>query len=383
MSNDNKSLRSFLALEIFSQANELAKQGKEIFHLEVGEPGLKPSPLVIKTLQENLQKPQKYTSAKGLTELRNELVNYYFSKYEVKISANNIIITNGSSAGFVIAFLCSLEKGAKIALTRPGYPAYLNIVAGLGLEAIEIPLSSNNQWRLSAKDIEQIYEQQPFDALLFASPANPTGSSVSDEEFEKIIEVCNRLNIQFISDEIYHGLEYNKPSNTALKYSNNPIIVNSFSKYFCMTGYRVGWLILPNDLIDRAEILQQNMFISAPTLSQIGAISALKDIDYCELQRRRYLQNRNIMTNGLKALGFKNITQADGAFYTYADVSPFSNDSRSFCKNMLLDIGVAATPGEDFDRVNGHRYVRFSFAGKQSKIEMALEKMASYLSQPM
>ncbi len=379
MENHSSSLKPFYAMEIFAKANELEKKGEEICHLEVGEPGGLVSQKVIATIRNALDGGQNYTSAKGMIELREALAQYYEQKYRLKINSDNIITTVGSSAGFTIAFLSAFARGAKIALTRPGYPAYLNIVNALGLNAVEIALNSGNNWRLSAEQIEEAYKIQPFDGLLFASPANPTGACVSGQEFEKIVRLCKRLNVRLISDEIYHGLEYGKAANCALQYSKQAIIVNSFSKYFLMTGHRIGWLIMPDNLVERAEILQQNMFISAPTLSQIGAIAALKDIEHCERQKEQYLQNRNILAKGLSEIGFANIAPADGAFYSYVDISQFSNDAMNFCQEILQNIGVAITPGIDFDRVNGHRYVRFSFAGERHKIELALEKLSDYL----
>lgn len=369
-------------MEILAEATRLEARGENICHLEVGEPGQAPAPAVIEVVKKALPDPQKYTNAKGMIKLRELLAVFYQARYSVAVDPDNIIVTMGSSSGFIIAFLSGFEKGATIAVTRPGYPAYLNILDGLGFGVTEIPLDEKNNWRLCADDIEAAYNRKPFAGLLFASPANPTGAAVSREEFEKIVQTCARLNVRLISDEIYHGLEYEMPATCALEFSNDAIVVNSFSKYYCMTGWRVGWLILPDDLIRRAEMLQQNLFISAPSLSQIAAIAALGEQDYSKVQRVQYKKNRDILTAGLKELGFASLQPADGAFYSYVDVSPFTNDSLEFCQTMLRQTGVAATPGADFDRVNGHRYVRFSYAGRQDKIELALKKMAGFLARP-
>jgi len=377
--NNEKNLRPFLAMEILSKANELEMLGHDICHLEVGEPGALPAPKVIKAVKKALLKPQKYTAAKGVIKLRQELCKHYKSFYNLNINPENIIISIGSSAGFTLAFLSALKKGESIAITRPGYPAYLNIIDALGFAPVEIALSQKNHWRLRAKDIEIAYKQNPFSALLFASPANPTGASVCKDEFEEIIKTCNKLNVQLISDEIYHGLEYEQKSTCAFEFDTQAIIVNSFSKYYCMTGMRIGWLILPDKLIRKAEMLQQNMFISAPSLSQIAAIAALKENEYSLIQKKSYKKNRDILLKGLKTLGFENLNITDGAFYIYADVSKFTNDSYEFCHTLLEKAGVALTPGADFDREDGHNYVRFSFAGKQKNIENALEKMSAFL----
>ncbi|MCF6343985.1 MAG: aminotransferase class I/II-fold pyridoxal phosphate-dependent enzyme [Devosiaceae bacterium] len=382
MKNNSLKLNPFLALEIFAKATELEAQGKKIYHLEVGEPGGEPTKKIAKALNSYLKHPQKYTSAKGLIELREALSIHYQKKYGVEVNKENFIVTMGSSAGFNIALLSAFEKNATIAVTSPGYPAYINIINSLGFKATEIPLTEQNYWQLSAKDVAQAYKKQPFDGLLFASPANPTGACISENELEKIILVCKKLNILLISDEIYHGLEYGTPSKSALNFTNDAIVVNSFSKYFCMTGYRIGWLIMPKNLVKKAEMLQQNMYISAPTLSQKAAIIALDDLEHCDLQKAQYLRNRDILIMGLNEMGLRAIKPAQGAFYIYVDFSAFTNDTLVFCKEMLFDIGVALTPGEDFDRANGKKYVRISFAGKQSDIEIAIKKMVEYLTRP-
>ncbi len=376
------SLLPFLALEIFAKAKQLEAQGQKIYHLEVGEPGGNPAPKVIEAVMKALPSPQTYTHAKGNIELREALCDYYALHHGVKIDANNIVITMGSSSGFLLAFLGAFETGSSIALTRPGYPAYLNILNGLGFKPVEIALSAKNQWRLSANDIEIAYKKEPFEGLLFASPANPTGASIPRDEFKKIMKICKKLGVQLISDEIYTGLDYSQKPLTALEFDSQIIVVNSFSKYFCLTGYRIGWLILPDKLLRKIEMLQQNMFISAPSLSQSAAIAALKEVDYYQKQKQQYQSNRDILTNGLIDLGFEGVKPADGAFYCYVDASKFTNNSFEFCQNMLNLIGVGATPGADFDRVNGDKYVRFSFASKKEDIEQALKKMAGFLPQP-
>ncbi len=379
--NDH-SLKPFLAMEVLAKAKQLEKEGHNICHLEVGEPAHSPAPNVIKAMHEALPNPQTYTHAKGVEELRASLCDFYREQHSVEINKNNIIITMGSSAGFTLAFLSGFKKGARIALTRPGYPAYLNILNGLGFEVEEIGLNAKNKWRLSANDIEKAYKKRPFDGLLFASPANPTGASISAHEFKKIVATCKRLGVRFISDEIYNGLDFTQNSLSALEFDNDLIVVNSFSKYFCMTGYRIGWLVLPDNLVRKTEMLAQNMFISAPSLSQVGAIAALKEREYYQEKKQSYLQNRDILTKGLVELGFKNVLSADGAFYTYVDVSNLTNDSFEFCQKLLQEAKVGATPGADFDRIDGNKYVRFSFAGKRSVIKEALKRMAEFLIRP-
>lgn len=371
-------LQPFHAMEIFKRANALELAGRDIVHLEVGEPAAPPSPRARDAVRAVLDMPQRYTQAKGLVPLRHGLAAHYEREHGVRVDPERIIVTNGSSAGFVLSFLGGFAPGATIALTRPGYPAYLNIVNGLSLKAVEIALAPENHWRLTARAIEEAHARQPFDGLLFASPANPTGAAVSASELAEIIKTCARLGVRLISDEIYHGLDYTQSSPSALETTDDAIVINSFSKYYCMTGWRVGWLVLPNDLVRKTEILQQNMFISAPSLSQIAAIAALDDREYAEAQKDHYARNRDLVQSGLDALGFKGQI-GEGAFYAYVDASSHTNDTAEFCQRVLEKTGVAMTPGLDFDRVNGDRFVRVSYAGDRERISEALERLHQFL----
>lgn len=366
-------------MEILGLAKALESAGRYICHLEVGEPSAPPAPKVLEAVAAALPEAQRYTHAKGQIGLRQALARYYETQHGVGPDPESLMVTMGSSSGFILAFLGAFAFGAKIAVTRPGYPAYLNTLDGLGFRAVEIPLTATNQWRLTGSDIGAAFAREPFAGLLFASPANPTGAAVDREGLAEIVETCRRLGVRLISDEIYHGLDYRGPSVSALEFSRDAIVINSFSKYYCMTGWRIGWMVLPEDLVRRTEMLQQNLFISAPTLSQIAGRVALEERDYQEAQKAIYAKNRAILGAGLKSLGFGLGTESDGAFYAYADVSKFTNDSMSFCKQMLQDVGVAATPGVDFDRTDGERFVRFSYAGSQKTMEEALERMARFI----
>ena len=373
-------LMPFFAMDILKRAKALEAQGRSVCHLEVGEPGAPPAPRVIEAVARALPEPQGYTNAKGLTGLRKGLATYYERQHGAGVDPELILATMGSSAGFILAFHTAFKPGARIAITRPGYPAYVNTLLGLGFGVAEIPVSATNGWRLTGEQIATAYARQPFEGLLFASPANPTGAAVDRAQLAEIISTCARLGVTFISDEIYHGLDYAGPSVSALELTRDAIVINSFSKYYCMTGWRIGWMVLPEPLIRRAEILQQNLFISAPTLSQIGATVALEERDYAEEQKAAYAQNRLLLGQGLRELGFDMPGDGDGAFYAYAGINRFSNDAMDFCLNMLDRAGVAATPGIDFDRTNGNGFVRFSYAGTQSSIEMALERMRQFLA---
>ncbi|MBK1792908.1 aminotransferase class I/II-fold pyridoxal phosphate-dependent enzyme [Devosia sp. WQ 349] len=366
-------------MDILKQAKLLEGQGRTVCHLEVGEPGSAPAPAVRAAVAKAVENPQGYTNAKGLLELREGLAAYYQRNHGVSVDPELILATMGSSAGFILAFHTAFKPGARIAITRPGYPAYINTLFGLGFGIAEIPLTAENGWRLTGADIEAAYAREKFDGLLFASPANPTGASVSREQLAEIIATCEKLGVTLISDEIYHGLDYTGPSVSALELTQNAIIINSFSKYYCMTGWRIGWMVMPEVMVRRAEILQQNLFISAPTLSQIAATVALGEVDYSEEQKAGYAATRDVLFNGLREIGFSLPHDSDGAFYAYAGIEKFSNNSLEFCEKMLDAIGVAATPGIDFDRVDGYRFVRFSFAGTRASVEEALVRMRTYL----
>ena len=374
------SLQPFYAMEIHAQAKRLEAQGRSICYLVAGEPGAPPAPKVREAVRAALDEAQLYTHFAGQSELREALAAYYADQHGVAVDPGSIIATMGSSAGFILSFLSAFAPGARIAVTRPGYPAYLNTLDALGFRAVEIPLNAGNGWRLSGPDVEAAHAREPFDGLLFASPANPTGAAVPAEGLQEIVATCAQLRVRLISDEIYHGLDFRGPSASALEFTRDAIVVNSFSKYYCMTGWRIGWLVLPEDVLRRAQMLQQNLFISAPTLSQIAGRVALGERAYAEEQKAHYAENRHLLNAGLADLGFGDVREADGAFYAYVGISRFSNDSLAFCRQMLDATGVAATPGIDFDRTNGHRFVRFSYAGTRETVEDGLERMRKFLS---
>jgi aspartate/methionine/tyrosine aminotransferase len=372
-------VRPFLAMDILKRSRQLEGMGRSICHLELGEPGQPPAPRVLEAVARALPQPQGYTSAKGMLELRDALSRYYEERHAVSVDPEMILATMGSSAGFILAFYTAFRPGARIAITRPGYPAYVNTLFGLGFEVVEIPVSAAGGWHLTGASLAEAHARQPFDGLLFASPTNPTGAAVDRAGLTDLVETCARLGVQFISDEIYHGLDYRGPSVSALEVTREAIVINSFSKYYCMTGWRIGWMVMPERLIRRAEILQQNLFISAPTLSQIAATVALNERDYAEQQKASYAENRALLGAGLAELGFELASAGDGAFYAYAGISRFSNDSLAFCESMLEVAGVASAPGVDFDRVDGNGFVRFSYAGTRKSVDEGLERLRVFL----
>ena len=372
-------LRPFYVMEVTARAKQVEASGRTVMHMESGEPGAPPAPKVREAVAAALDEPQKYTHSAGQIELRRALADYYRAQHGVTVDSESIMVTMGSSSGFILAFLAAFGRGARIAVTRPGYPAYLNTLDGLGMEAVEIPVSAAAGWRLTAADIEGAYAREKFDGLLFASPANPTGAAVTREGLKEIVETCARLGVRFISDEIYHGLDYRAPSVSALEFTRDAIIINSFSKYYCMTGWRIGWMVLPEDIVQRTYMLQQNLFIAAPTLSQIAGRVALGERDYAEAQKAQYAINRHALAEGLAQFGLATASEGDGAFYAYVDFSRYTNDSLGFCMQMLDEVGVAATPGIDFDRLNGNRFVRFSYAGTRSTIDEGLNRIGDFL----
>ena len=373
-------IRPFYAMEILGRAQALEAQGRDICHLEIGEPGGTPAEAVLDAVRGCLDKPMGYTAAKGAPALRERLARYYADQHGVSVPVERIMVTMGSSSGFILTFLAGFAPGQRIAVTRPGYPAYLNILSSLNLGSVEIPVTAANGWKLTAADIEAAHARSPFEGLLVASPANPTGAVLERDELAAIIATCDRLGVRFISDEIYHNLNYVGGDTSALEFSHDHVVINSFSKYYCMTGWRIGWLVMPEDLVRRAEMMAQSLFISASSVSQWAALAALDARAEYDARRDQYAANRLLLAEGLHSLGFGESRPTDGAFYAYVDASPFTNDTMDFCVRMLEDAGVAATPGPDFDRTDGQKYLRFSYAGSAETIARALTRMKGFLA---
>jgi aspartate/methionine/tyrosine aminotransferase len=322
-----------------------------------------------------------YTEALGIAALRERIARHYSESYGVPVPAARVMVTTGSSGAFNLIFLGAFDPGARIALPSPGYPAYRNILSALGLVAVEIPVGPDTRWALTAGHLEAAHRQAPLAGALVASPANPTGTIVEPDALEELVRTCARLGIRFISDEIYHGLVYAGRAETALAFSDDAIVVNSFSKYYCMTGWRVGWMVLPDDLVRPFERLSQSLYISVPDLSQRAAVAAFAPDATAELDlvRDTYARSRAHLLERLPAIGFDELLPADGAFYVYASAARFTNDSLDFAGRMLREAGVAATPGPDFDRERGHRYIRFSYAGTEADVREGLSRIAAWL----
>jgi len=378
------SLRSrvapFLAMDVLGAAGALERAGRDIVHLELGEPGAPAPRPVLEAARAALDAGRiGYTEAVGRLSLRARIAAHYRQVHGALVDPARIVVTTGSSSGFVLSFLALFDPGARVVVAAPGYPAYLNIFGALGIECVSLETSAETGYVVTAEMIEAEHRRAPLQGVLLMSPANPSGVMMSDAQLKAVCETCDRLGIRFISDEIYHGLTYERPAATALAFSSHAVVVNSFSKYFCMTGWRVGWLVLPENLVRPVERLQQSLAISAPFLSQVGAEAAFDAIDELEAVKAGYARNRALLLQELPGMGLGDFHPLDGAFYVYADVSRFTDDSGEFCKRLLHEAGVAVTPGLDFDRARGRRTMRLSFAGSEAALREGVRRIGEWL----
>jgi aspartate/methionine/tyrosine aminotransferase len=370
----------FIAMDVLAEAAGLEAAGRSIIHMEVGQPSA-PAPKTALTAAQAALKHGKlgYTEAIGIKPLREALSAHYQRTYGVDVPSGRIMATTGSSAAFNLAFLAAFDPGDRIVLTAPGYPAYRNIIKALGLVPVEVEVGAETRWSLTPDHLDAAQKDGPVRGVLVASPANPTGTMMTAEALSDLIAYCDEAGIWFISDEIYHGLDYAGEQKTALETSQNAIIINSFSKYYCMTGWRIGWMVLPEQLVRPTERIAQSLYISPPELSQIAAASALDAVQELEAVKAGYAANRELLVKGLPEIGFDKLLPVDGAFYIYADISRFSSDSLDFAKRMLHEAGVAATPGVDFDPVHGKEFMRFSFAGAHDDMKSALQRLKDWI----
>ena len=367
----------FIVMDVLRAANEQAAAGEAVFHLELGQPGT-PAPAAILSaakaaLNDNVL---GYTDTFGLPELRQKIAGHYNYQYGISVDPGRVVVTTGSSAGFVLAFLGAFEPGDRVALASPGYPCYRNILTALGVEPVLLLTGPETNFQPSPEALDQI--EGKIDGLIVASPSNPTGTIMHRDKFSELIEYCDRREIRFISDEIYHGITFGEKAETALAFTNDAVIVNSFSKYFSMTGWRLGWMVLPKDMLRSAECLSQNLFISPPTLSQYAAVAAFDCYNELDANVAEYAKNRALLLEELPKAGFIKLAPAEGAFYIYADVTELTNDSDDYCRRLLVDTGVATTPGIDFDPCRGNRYMRFSYAGPFEHMHEATKRIQEW-----
>jgi aspartate/methionine/tyrosine aminotransferase len=371
------SVPPFIAMDVLREANERAAGGADVIHLELGQPST-PAPRTVLAAAESALRRDVlgYTDALGLPALREAIARHYRAAYGAVVDPGQIVVTTGSSAGFVLAFLAAFDAGERVALAAPSYPAYRNILAALDLVPVELAAGPAERFQTTLPLIEAAPGR--IDGLIIASPANPTGSMIAPSELTAIAAHCDAGGIRLISDEIYHGITYDKPAATAADASANAIVVNSFSKYYSMTGWRIGWMVVPTAMLRAVECLAQNLFISPPTLAQHAALAAFEARDELEANCRRYAENRALLLTELPKAGFERFAPPDGAFYLYADIAALSNDSRDFCRRMLHDIGVACTPGVDFDPARGQATMRLCFAGATADIAEAARRLRNW-----
>lgn len=360
-----------------AKAAELEASGRSICHLEVGQPGTGAPEGARRAVLSAVEHSANlgYTNARGLPALIDRTALHYSDTYGCEVDPREIAVVSGASAGFTLAFLAAFDRGRRVGVLEPGYPAYRNTLTALGLEPVAIPVGRETNW---APTTELLAAAGRLDGLIIASPSNPTGTVLDEVSLRDISHYCTAHGIQLIADEIYHGITYESPAPSVLSVDRTAVVINSFSKYFSMTGWRLGWMVVPNHLLTAVERLQQNLYICAPHVSQVAGIAAFDCRDELDSHVARYREHRDLLIDGLASAGITELARPDGAFYLYADVSHLTNDSSALCDLWLDELGVAATPGIDFDLRNGHRHVRFSYAGRRDHMVKACELLAGW-----
>lgn len=370
-------IASFIVMDVMAAAAAREAAGHRVIHMEVGQPGTRAPRAAREALIRAIEtEPLGYTLALGLQPLRERIARHYLDVYGVPVPAERVVVTSGSSAAFVLAFLALFDVGARVALPSPGYPCYRHILTALGCSPLMLETGPDTRWMPTAEGV--LGAAGPLAGLLVASPANPTGTMIEPDRLRRLVDACAARKMWFVSDEIYHGLTYGLAASTALAWSDEAVVINSFSKYYSMTGWRVGWMVVPERLVRPIERLAQNLYISPPAAAQVAALGAFEGLDELEDNRRIYGNNRALLLDALPAVGFTKIAPADGAFYFYCDIAHLTDDSLAFSRLMLDETGVAATPGVDFDGVNGKRFIRFSYAGTPADMAEALERLSGW-----
>ncbi len=365
----------FIVMDVMEAAARAEAEGRHIIHMEVGQPGTPAPKSARRALADAMEKNALgYTLALGIPALRAKIASLYRSRYGVDLSPERVIVTAGSSGAFLLAFTALFEAGDRVALGSPGYPSYRQILRALSLVPVDVETRAEDRYQ----PVPHLLPDG-IKGLIVASPANPTGTMLDRPALAALMDAAAERNARFISDEIYHGLEYERPAVTALEVSDDACVINSFSKYFSMTGWRVGWMIVPEAHVRTIERLAQNMFICAPHASQVAALAAMDCDDELERNVATYRANRDLMIKGLADCGFDRIAPPDGAFYVYADVAQFTDDSRVFAREILDEAGVAVTPGADFDKARGGQTIRFSYARSTPDIEEGLVRLNRFM----
>ena len=369
----------FMVMDVMAAAAQLEAKGIHVVHMEVGQPAAPAPATALRAAQKALAGRIGYTETLGIPSLRSAIARHYTDIYGLALDPARVVVTTGSSGGFVLAFLALFEPGDRVALANPGYPPYRHILSALGCEPVLIGTCAETRWAITGEALDAEHRRKPLAGLVVASPANPTGTMMEAGALARLISAAEALGIRVISDEIYHGLDYAFSAETAAKLSERVLVINSFSKYFCMTGWRVGWMVVPDNLVRAAERLQGNLAISVPTLAQVAAQAAFGGRAEMEAVKRGYEENRRILVAGLPKAGLDKFLPVDGAFYLYADISKFSDDSLDFAKRMLEQAHVAATPGIDFDPINGKHFLRFCYAGSAAEMHEAVRRIGKWL----
>ncbi|KEJ97786.1 Aspartate/methionine/tyrosine aminotransferase [Pseudosulfitobacter pseudonitzschiae] len=366
----------FIVMDVMEAARAAEDAGRHIIHMEVGQPGTGAPRAATDALARAMNAgPLGYTVALGLPALRARIARMYGEWYNVDLDPARVVVTSGSSGGFILAFTALFDTGDRVAIGAPGYPSYRQILRALDLQAVDLPTAPQNRYQPVPAD----FADMDIAGLMVASPANPTGTMLDHAAMGALIEATHAKGASFISDEIYHGIEYEAKAVTALELTDEAYVINSFSKYFSMTGWRVGWMVVPPDHVRVVERLAQNMFICAPHAAQVAALAAMDCEDELQANMDVYRANRALMLDGLPAAGFTKIAPPDGAFYVYADVSDLTDDSRALAADILERAGVAVTPGLDFDPLRGHHTLRFSYARSTTDIAEGLNRLKAYM----
>ncbi|MFL6798492.1 MAG: pyridoxal phosphate-dependent aminotransferase [Xanthobacteraceae bacterium] len=378
------SLRSdvppFMVMDVIAAASRIEEAGGRVIHMEVGQPAASAPAAAIAAARAALDCGRLgYTETLGLPALRSRIARHYREAYGVDVDPARVVVTTGSSAGFLLAFLTLFEPGDRVAVALPGYPPYRHILRALGCECVTIETDAQTRWSITPEMLIETHRRTPLRGVLIASPANPTGTMMPGDSLHALISAAEAEGIAFISDEIYHGLDYAFAAESAARLSSHTIIINSFSKYFCMTGWRVGWMVLPTHLVRTVDRLQGNLAISVPTLSQIAAEAAFEGRAEMDRVKHGYEDNRRILIEGLPKAGITRMLPVDGAFYLYADVSEFCDDSLEFAQRMLEEIHVAVTPGVDFDPHRGRQFIRFCYAASTAEMHEAVHRIGQWL----
>ncbi|WP_461828809.1 pyridoxal phosphate-dependent aminotransferase [Aquifex sp.] len=365
-------LSPFIVMDILAEAKKL----KDVIHMEIGEPDLEPSPRVLEALERAVkEKKFFYTPALGLPELRERIAEFYLRKYGVEVSPERVIVTTGTSGAFLVAYAITLNAGDRIVLPDPSYPCYKNFAHLLDIEPLFLNVDKHTNYELRAEALKGI---KGFRAIHVSSPQNPTGSLYSADTLRELAQFCEERGVYFISDEIYHGLVYEGKEHTALEFSDKAIVINGFSKYFCMPGFRIGWMIVPEELVRKAEIVIQNVFISAPTLSQYAALEAF-DYEYLEKVKNTFKERRDYLYSELKEL-FDIDAKPQGAFYLWANIRRYSDDSYEFARRLLREAKVATTPGVDFGKNKTNEYIRFAYTRNLEELKEGVRRIKEFLS---